>query len=73
MEALAPLFGSIQTAQAKGRIVEGDLDEIFGVLGIIKLLPHYRKHIAPELYPRLVRRLSQVIADGLTCPAGRRR
>jgi len=73
MEALAPLFGSIQTAQAKGRIVEGDLDEIFGVLGIIKLLPYYRKHIAPELYPRLVRRLSQVIADGLTCPAGRRR
>lgn len=72
MEAIAPLLNRIQKAQQEGRIIEGDLTEIFAVLGIIKLLPYYKKHLDPEFYPRLVRRLSQVIADGLTCPAGRR-
>ncbi len=69
MEALAPLFGRIQKAQQAEEIIEGDVAEIFAVLGIIKFLPLYKKHIAPDLYPRLVRRMSQVIADGLTCPA----
>jgi AcrR family transcriptional regulator len=69
MEALAPLFGRIQKAQQAEEIIEGDVAEIFAVLGIIKFLPLYRQHIAPDLYPRLVRRMSQVIADGLTCPA----
>jgi AcrR family transcriptional regulator len=69
MEALSPLFGRIQKAQQAEEIIEGDVAEIFAVLGIIKFLPLYKKHIAPDLYPRLVRRMSQVIADGLTCPA----
>lgn len=72
MEALSPLFGRIQKAQQAEEIIEGDLAEIFAVLGIIKFLPLYKKHIAPDLYPRLVQRMSQVIADGLTCPARRK-
>ena len=71
MEALAPLFSRIQKAQQAEEIIEGDVAEIFAVLGIIKFLPLYRQHIAPDLYPRLVRRMSRVIADGLTCPARR--
>ncbi|QAA76162.1 MAG: Transcriptional regulator, AcrR family [Candidatus Bipolaricaulis sibiricus] len=70
MEALRPLFSCIRTAQQEGQIVGGDIAEIFAVLGVIKLVAYYRKHIAPDLYPRLVKRLSRVIADGLTCPAG---
>lgn len=69
MDALAPLLSRLRKAQQEGQIIEGDFAEIFAVLGIIKLLAYYRKHIAPDLYPRLVTRLSQVIADGLTCPA----
>lgn len=46
--------------------------EILSVLGMIKLLPFYKAQIDPELYPRLVKRLSHVIADGLTCPVKKR-
>ncbi|MBC7221122.1 TetR/AcrR family transcriptional regulator [Candidatus Bipolaricaulota bacterium] len=72
MNALAPLFAQIQEAQRRKEIVDGDVLEILGVLGMIKALPFSKKRIDPQLYPRLVTRMSQVIADGLTCPARRK-
>ncbi len=71
MNALAPLLAEIQEAQRQKEIVDGDVLEILGVLGMIKALPFSKKRIDPQLYPRLVTRMSQVIADGLTCPARR--
>jgi len=43
--------------------------EIVQVLGVIKILPLYKDRLPPDDYPRLVDRLSQVVADGLTCSA----
>lgn len=70
--SLKPLVEKIREAQARGEIVEGDPWELVQLLGIIKILPLYKDQIVPEQYPRLVDRLAQVIADGLTCPARRR-
>lgn len=72
MEALRPLVDSIRAAQARGEMVEGDPGELVQLLGLIKILPLYKDQISPELYPRLVDRVAQVIADGLTCPARRK-
>ncbi|MBC7169573.1 TetR/AcrR family transcriptional regulator [Candidatus Bipolaricaulota bacterium] len=71
MSALAPLVAEIQGAQRRREIIDGDVLEILGVLGMIKALPFSKRQIDPQLYPRLVTRMSQVIADGLTCPARR--
>ncbi|MBC7317986.1 TetR/AcrR family transcriptional regulator [Candidatus Bipolaricaulota bacterium] len=70
--ALAPILDALREAQRKGELVPGDPMEILSVLGMIKLLPFYKAQIDPELYPRLVKRLSHVIADGLTCPVKKR-
>jgi len=66
-----PLFQAITEAQAQGKIIAGDPQEIVQMLGIIKVLPMYRDKINPQQYPRLVELMSQVIADGLTCRAGK--
>lgn len=71
-ESLEPLVKKIQEAQARGELVEGDPWEIVQLLGIIKILPLYKDQVPPEQYPKLVDRLAQVIADGLTCPARRK-
>lgn len=65
----SPLLDVIAKAQKDGKIVEGDPLEIAQMFGVIKVLPLYKDQIPPEQYPRLVDRLAQVIADGLTCPA----
>ena len=71
-ESLKPLVETIREAQARGEMVEGDPWELVQLLGIIKILPLYKDQVPPEQYPKLVERLAQVIADGLTCPARRR-
>jgi len=71
-ESLEPLVNKIREAQARGEMVEGDPWEIVQLLGIIKILPLYKDQVPPEQYPKLVDRLAQVIADGLTCPARRK-
>ncbi|MBC7097821.1 TetR/AcrR family transcriptional regulator [Candidatus Bipolaricaulota bacterium] len=72
MEALRPLVDAIKAAQARGEVVEGDPWELVQILGLIKILPLYKEQVLPELYPRLVDRVAEVIADGLTCPARRK-
>jgi len=71
-ELLSPLLEIIAKAQEEGKIVGDDPLEILQVLGAIKILPLYREHIPAQQYSRLVDRLAQVIADGLTCPARRK-
>ena len=72
-ESLKPLVETIREAQARGEMVEGDPWELVQLLGVIKILPLYKDQVPPEQYPQLVERLAQVIADGLTCLARRRR
>lgn len=63
----------IEEGQRRGRIIEGDPQELAQMLGMIKILPLYKERIDAEAYPRLVARMSEVIADGLTCPARSRK
>jgi len=70
-ELYAPLVQEIAKAQVRGEIVPGDPREILYSLGMIKLLPLGRDRIPEELYRALFKFLPQVIADGLTCPAGK--
>ena len=70
-ELYAPLVQEIAKAQARGEIVPGDPRQIFYSLGMIKLLPLGRAGITEELYRSLLEFLPQVIADGLTCCAGK--
>jgi AcrR family transcriptional regulator len=63
----------IQAGQKRGEIIDGDPQELAQMLGMIKILPLYKEKIGQDAYPRLVERMSEVIADGLTCPAGRKK
>jgi len=67
-EVFSPLAEAIAEAQQAGDLVSGEPMEIAQILGAIKIFPLYKEHMPPEQYPRLVERLAQVIADGLTCP-----
>jgi AcrR family transcriptional regulator len=59
----------LQAGQKRGEIIAGDPQELAQMLAMIKILPLYREKIGQEAYPGLVKRMSEVIADGLTCPA----
>ncbi len=70
-DALSPIVEELRKAQQRGELISGDITEMFSVLGMIKLLPFYRRKIDSKLYRKLVKRVAEVIADGLTCPARR--
>jgi AcrR family transcriptional regulator len=59
--------------QKEGEIVSGDPQELIYALGLIKLLPVNRDRIPDSLYDRMYELIPRVIADGLTCPARRRK
>jgi AcrR family transcriptional regulator len=69
-KAYAPMIGSIRAAQMRGEIIEGDPSQIAYCLGMVKSLAVYRENIPDSLYEFMTQLLPQVIADGLTCPAG---
>jgi len=73
MGLYARITSLIEEGQRRGRIIEGDPQELAQMLGMIKILPLYKEKIVAEAYPRLVARMSEVIADGLTCPARRKK
>lgn len=74
MPLAEPLIQAIRDAQWAGKIIDGDPEEIVQMFGMIKILPLYKDKIIDQLrYPRLVDLMSQVIADGLTCPARMRK
>jgi AcrR family transcriptional regulator len=63
----------LQKAQKQGAMIAGDPQELAQMLGMIKILPLYKEKIGAAAYPGLVERMSEVIADGLTCPARERK
>jgi AcrR family transcriptional regulator len=71
--AFGPLIQAIADAQARGDIIPGDPMEITYSLGLIKLLPVNKDRIPESLYASLMAFAPQVIADGLTCPARRKK
>jgi len=69
----APIAQWFAEKQARGEIIAGDPQELIYALGLIKLLPINRDRIPDALYDRMYELIPQVIADGLTCPARRRK
>jgi len=69
----APIADWFVAKQNDGEIVAGDPQELIYALGLIKLLPINRDRIPDALYDRMYELIPQVIADGLTCPAQRRK
>jgi len=70
---LEPLYRVFREAQSAGKMVEGDPQVLAQVLDLVMTLPLYKQGIDPTIYPALVDTVAHVIADGLTCPARRRR
>ncbi len=66
-----PLFQAITTAQAQGKIIAGDPQRIIYSLGLIKLIPLGKNRLPKDLYDSMLEFAPQVIADGLTCRAGK--
>ena len=69
----APLYEEIRRAQERGKMIEGDPAQISYALGLIKLLPVNRDRVPRDLYEGMLEFAPQVIADGLTCPARRKK
>ena len=69
----APIVQAITEAQAHGEIVAGDPFQIAYSLGLVKMLAINKDRIPAELYNAMIEFAPQVIADGLTSPAGRDR
>lgn len=69
----APMAEWFAERQAIGEIVPGNPQELIYALGLIKLLPVNRDRIPRQLYDRMYELIPRVIADGLTCHAGRDR
>lgn len=68
-----PLFDEIRKAQERGKMIEGDPQQIIYSLGLIKLLPVNRDRVPRDLYDAMLDFAPQVIANGLTCPARRKK
>ena len=66
-----PLFQAITVAQAQGKIIAGDPQRIIYSLGLIKLIPLGKNRLSKDLYDSMLEFAPQVIADGLTCRAGK--
>ena len=66
-----PLFQAITAAQAQGKIIAGDPQRIIYSLGLIKLIPLGKNRLSKDLYDSMLEFAPQVIADGLTCRAGK--
>ena len=56
----------IRAKQKRGEIVAEDPEVVASVLGMIQFLPTHEDDVNPEIYPKLLRLMIQVIADGLT-------
>jgi len=69
----APLYDEIRRAQERGKMIQGDVAQISYALGLIKLLPVNRDRVPRDLYEGMLEFAPQVIADGLTCPARRKK
>jgi len=63
----------VRKKQKKGEIVAEDPEVVASMLGLIQFLPMHEDDLDPAIYPRLMRLMVQVIADGMTCPARRAR
>jgi len=72
-EVFGPLYAHLKQAQDAGEIIEGDIIQIVYAIGLIKILLLWRHRIPEGLYNALLDLAPQVIADGLTCPARRKK
>ena len=72
-EVFGPLYARFKQAQDEGELIEGDIFQLVYVTGLVKILAINRDYIPPELYNAMLDLAPQVIADGLTCPARRRK
>lgn len=61
----------VRKRQKQGEIVAEDAEVVASMLGLIQFLPTHEDDLDPAIYPRLMKLMVQVIADGLTCPAKR--
>jgi len=66
-----PLSQAITEAQDQGKIIAGDPQKLIYSLGLIKLIPLSKDRLPKGLYDSMLEFAPQVIADGLTCPAGK--
>ena len=66
-----PLSQAITEAQDQGKIIAGDPQKLIYSLGLIKLIPLSKDRLPKGLYDSILAFVPQVIADGLTCPAGK--
>ena len=71
--SFAPIVQAIAEAQARGEIIEGDPFQLSYSLGLVKLLAFNRDRIPVELHDKMLDLAPRVIADGLTCPALRKK
>ncbi len=69
----APLYEEIRRAQERGKMIEGDPQQIMYSLGLIKVIALNRDRLPDSLYQTMLAFIPQVIADGLTCPARRQK
>jgi len=72
-EMFGPLYTRLKQAQDEGEIIEADIIQIVYVTGLIKILVLWQHRIPEGLYNALLDLAPRVIADGLTCPARRRK
>ena len=72
-EMLGPLYVHLKEAQDEGEIIEGEIIQIVYVTGLIKILLLWRHRIPEELYNAMLDLAPRVIAEGLTCPARRKK
>ena len=72
-DMFGPLYAHLKQAQDAGEIIEGEIIQIVYVTGLIKILLLWRHRIPEELYNAMLDLAPRVIADGLTCPAQRRK
>lgn len=72
-DAFALLYARLKQAQDEGDIIEGDIFQLIYVTGLVKILAINREYIPAELYNAMLDLAPRVIADGLTCPARRKK
>jgi len=70
---LEPLYRVFRQAQSDGEMIAGDPRVLVEAMELMAVLPLYKQGIDPAIYPALLDTFAQVIADGLTCPARRRK
>lgn len=68
-----PMIQAIADAQGRGEIIDADPFQVSYALGLVKLLAFNRDRIPQPLYDSMLDLAPQIIADGLTCPASKRK